>query len=84
MCYATKRSSTICEYMVGKSIPREIFKYLKTEKLDPVKHSKLMLNEDVKECVINLMNILHNVMKVCRVFLERSKNQEYNIDIFYC
>ena len=70
MCNATNRSSTICEQLVDKSIPRDIFKYLKTEKLDPVQNLKLMDNEDVKVSVINLMCILHNVMKVCRVFLK--------------
>ena len=83
MCNATKRSSTFCENLVAKSIPREILKYLKTEKLDPEQHKELMGNEDVRTCVINLMCILHNVMKVC-LFLKRSKNQEYNMDIFYC
>ncbi|KAK2181358.1 hypothetical protein NP493_403g09011 [Ridgeia piscesae] len=63
MCNATKRSSTFCENLVAKSIPREILKYLKTEKLDPEQHKELMGNENVRTCVINLMCILHNVMK---------------------
>ena len=71
MCNATNRSSTICEKLVDKSIPRDIFKYLQTEKLDPGKNSKLMDNEDVKVAVINLMCTLHNVMKVCEILFKK-------------
>ena len=41
-----------------------MLKYLKNDKLDPTTNPKRMKNDDVRICVINMMCVLHNVMKV--------------------
>ncbi|KAI0228809.1 hypothetical protein LSAT2_020747 [Lamellibrachia satsuma] len=64
MCNATNRSEDICKQVVDMALPQRILKYLKNDKLDPTTNPKRMENDDVRICVINMMCVLHNVMKV--------------------